>query len=92
MVLERRAPGRRQRRGLAVQVAHEAALAVVAHAVAQDEIVHAPADVDRVDLDVAVMSERCGYARKGLIEAEGAPQKSASHGRARREGQAARPD
>lgn len=41
-----------------VQVAHQASDLIVTDAVAEDEIVHAPTDIDGIDLDVAVMGER----------------------------------
>src|SRR6187402_858477 len=57
-----------ERGGVAMEVAHQRALAVVEHAVAKDEIMHAPADIDRVDLDVAVMRDGGGDVGEGRVE------------------------
>lgn len=46
----------------------QCALAVVRDTVAQNEVVHAAADVDRVDLHVAVMGEGGGDVRRGGVE------------------------
>ena len=43
-----------------MEKAHEIAFAVACDAVAQDQVVHASADVDRVDLHVAVVGEGGG--------------------------------
>ena len=50
----------RQRSASAVQVAQEAALPVAGDPVAQDVVVHAPGDVDRVDLDVTEVGDGRG--------------------------------
>ena len=55
----------------AVNVAHQIAFAIVGHAVAQDQIVHAPADIDRVDLHESVVIKRGGDIGSGLIEKQG---------------------
>ncbi|MEY3773801.1 MAG: hypothetical protein RLZZ129_581 [Verrucomicrobiota bacterium] len=49
-----------ERRRLTVDVAHEVALAVAGDAVAEDEVVHAAADVDRINLHEAVVREGGG--------------------------------
>ncbi len=54
-----------------VEVAHQVALAVIADAVAQDEIVHATADIDGVDLHVAHVSEGGGDVGDGRVEEDG---------------------
>lgn len=83
MVLERGAlRGRERRIGAAVEMAHEIALAVTGDAVAQDEIVHASADVDRIDLHETVMRERGGDVGRRLIEQEtGAGETARGEGR-----------
>ena len=76
VMLERGARGGRQRRGVAVEVAHEAALAVALHAMPQDQVVHASADIDRINLDVAVVGERGADVRDGGVEQQRAPQET----------------
>lgn len=78
VVLERRACRRRQRRTAPVQVPHEIAFAVAAHAVPQDVIVHPAADVERIDLDVAVVGQRRREASVRRIKAVCAPEKTTS--------------
>ncbi len=68
-----RGAGARRRRSVAlhvaaVDVAEEVTFAVVAHAVAEDEVVHPAADVQRIDLDVSVMGEGGGDIRCGRVE------------------------
>ena len=58
---------------VAVHVLHESALAIASHAVAQDVIVHAPTDVDWIDLHEAEVAQDGGDFRRGLIEEHGAP-------------------
>ena len=60
-----------------MQVAHEIALAVAGHAVTQDVIVHPPADIQRIDLDVAVMGERRADVGVRRVEPERAAQEAA---------------
>jgi hypothetical protein len=48
-------------------MAHEVTFAVGGHAVAQDEVVHAAADIDRIDLDVAVVGEGRADVGAGFI-------------------------
>ena len=55
----------------AVNVAHQIAFAIICHAVAQDQVVHATADIDRIDLHETVMIKRGGDIRSGLIEKQG---------------------
>ena len=78
-MLESGAVRRRKRCAVAVEMAHEIALAVAGHAVAQDKIVHAPADVDRVDLHVAVISEGRGDVGVRCIEPEDAAKEAAGN-------------
>jgi len=54
-----------------VDVAHEVAFAIVGHAVAQDQVVHATADIDRIDLQETVVFKCSGDIRSGLIEKQG---------------------
>jgi hypothetical protein len=48
-------------------VPHEIAFAVTGDTVAQDEVVHAPANVDRVDLHITVVGEGGGDAGSGFV-------------------------
>ncbi|MEJ1972301.1 MAG: hypothetical protein WDM96_07510 [Lacunisphaera sp.] len=68
------------RGGLAMQVAHQVAFAVVADAIAQDQIMHPAADVDRVDLDIAVMGEGGGEIGRRLVQQQGAPHEATGGG------------
>jgi len=52
-------------------------LAITGDAIAQDEIVHATADVERVDLDVAQMRQGRSGIGERLIQAERAAQEAA---------------
>jgi hypothetical protein len=52
---------------------HEPALAIASHAVAQDVIVHAPADIDRIDLHETEVIKDWYDLRRGFIEEQGAP-------------------
>ena len=61
---------------VAVQMPHEFAFAVARHTVAENVIVHASADVDRVNLHVPVMRENRGDVGDGLVEENGAPMKT----------------
>jgi hypothetical protein len=54
---------------------HEVAFTVTANAVAQNEIVHAPADVDRIDLDVAMVGEGRRDVGRGFVEKQRPTQK-----------------
>jgi len=65
------------RGGVVVEVAHEVAFAVVADAVAENEIVHATADVDGVDLHVAEVGEGGGDVGDGFVEQDGAAREAA---------------
>jgi hypothetical protein len=76
-VLEGHAGLGRVRTVVAVQVPHEVALAIARHAGAQDEVVHATADVDGVDLHVAVVRERGAYVGGGRAEQRRVAVKSA---------------
>ena len=70
MVLEGRAGRGHTRAGLAfvpMQMPREIALAIAGDAIAQNQIMHAPADIDRIDLDVAVVRERGGDVRMRSI-------------------------
>ena len=68
VVLEGLALGGGQHFSLTMQVAHQAAFAVVLHAVAEDEVVHAPGDIDGVDLDVAMVGEGGGDVGSRRVE------------------------
>jgi hypothetical protein len=67
-MLEGHAPLAVEGGAVAVEVAHEVALAVARHAVAEDEVVHAAAHVDRVDLHVGVVREGGGDVGRGGVE------------------------
>jgi len=79
MVLESGALGRRQRTGRgAMKMADEVAFAIPGHAVAEDEVVHPAADVDRVNLGETMVSEcgidtgsRCIEQKRAAVEAAG---------------------
>src|SRR4051812_13944290 len=59
MMLERGALASRQRAGLpAMQMPKQVAFPIIRHTVAKNKILHAPADVDWVQLNEAMMSER----------------------------------
>ena len=73
VMLERETINRRKRLPVAVQMSHEAFFAIASHAVAQDVIVHAPTDVDWIDLHEAEVAQDGGDFRRGLIEEHGAP-------------------
>lgn len=77
MMLERRTRGGGENRIIAMQVAHEVAFTVAGHAVAQDEIVHAAADVDRIDLHIAEMRDHAGDGAGGRIDQRGPAQEAA---------------
>lgn len=47
----------------AVELLHQITFAITFHPVPEDEIVHAPANVDRVDLDEAVMPQGARHIR-----------------------------
>jgi hypothetical protein len=59
-----------------VEVAHEVTLPVARDAVAQDVVVHPAADVDRVDLDVAVVLKRRPDPGRRGVDKVGAPQEA----------------
>jgi len=79
MVLESGALGRWQRAGrAAMKMADEVAFAIPGHAVAEDEVVHPAADVDRVNLGETMVSEcgidtgsRCIEQKRAAVEAAG---------------------
>src|SRR4051812_16315993 len=77
MVFEGEATRRGQNLRATVEVAHEVTFAVAADAIAQDEVVHATAHVDRVDLDVPVVRQGGGQVRRGLIQQQRAPHEAA---------------
>src|SRR5688500_7479374 len=52
-----------QRVLLAVQEAHEVAFTIAENSIAQNQVVHRPADIERINLHVAVMVE-CGGDRR----------------------------
>jgi len=82
-VLERAAlPGGHVSAGArAVEVAHEPPLRVALDTVAQDVVVHPPAHVDGVDLDVAVVGQRGRDIGKLGVEVVHPPQEPAGVGR-----------
>jgi hypothetical protein len=55
--------GRDAPRLFAVEVAHKPALLVTLDPVPEDVVVHSSADIDRVNLDVAVVGKRIDDAR-----------------------------
>jgi len=57
----------------------QGALAIAGYAVTQDEIMHAPADVERIDLHIAKMRQRGGDIGERLIQAECAAQEAAGN-------------
>ncbi len=61
----------------AVQVAHEAIFPVMGHPVSQDVVVHPAADVDRVDLDVAVVRDCLANSWRLGVKQVGAAQEPA---------------
>ena len=69
--------GRRERRLRPVDISQQVALAVTRDPVAQDEIMHAPADVDRVDLHVAVVGEGGAHVGHGSVEQQRPAHKTA---------------
>jgi len=80
-MLEGGAGGRGERGGgVAVEKTHEIALAITSDAIAQDQIVHASADVDRINLHVAVVGESRGQIGRGRREQERAADKRAGGG------------
>lgn len=54
-----------------MEVAGQIALPIALDPVAQDRIVHPSADVDRIDLDVAVAAQGCRHGRGGDVEQHG---------------------
>ena len=81
VMLEGGAGGRGERRGgVAVEKTHEIAFAIAGDAVAQDQVVHASADVDRVNLNVALVGERGGKIGRGRREQKRAADKRAGNG------------
>ena len=79
MVLERGALPRLQPSGRtrAVEVAHEPPLRVALDPVAKDVVVHPPAHVDGVDLDVAVVGQRGRDVGQPGVEVVHPPQETA---------------
>lgn len=69
--------GRDATRLFAVEVAHKAALLVTLDPVPEDVVVHAAADIDRVDLDVAVVGKRIAHVRRLAIHEVRPPQERA---------------
>ena len=65
-----------------VEEAHQVSLAVAGHAIAQDEIVHATRDIDRVDLDVAVVRKCRADVGMWSIQAQGGMREAAGGGAA----------
>jgi len=78
MMLENSALGGRQRAGgWTMQVAQQVALAISSHAIAQDEIVHPSANVDRIDLNKPAMRQCGGDIGRGGIEEQSTAMKAA---------------
>jgi len=79
MVLEGCALGSRQRAGgSTMKVANEVALAIPDHTVSEDEIMHPPTYVDRVNLDETQVIECSPDTGRRRIEQDGAAMKTAS--------------
>ena len=76
MVLKREALAGGQQLFVAVQMAHEVAFTMPGHAVAEDVVVHAAADIDRIDLHKTELIEYRSDVRRGLIEQDGAAVKT----------------
>ena len=55
-------------RVVSMQMAHEVALAMTGHAIAENVVVHAAADVDRVDLYITEMIDHGADTCLGLVE------------------------
>lgn len=55
----------------------ELSLVVVGDAISEDQIMHAPAHIDRVDLDITHVSQRIADRGNGRIKAEGVDLESA---------------
>ena len=68
MMLERRALIWRKWCVGTMEMPHQIAFAISQNAVAQDEIVHPPTNIDRVDLNVTVMGQRSVDVCHWLIE------------------------
>jgi hypothetical protein len=81
VVLESLTVGGREWRGgigVAVQVPHQITFAVTGDAIAKDKIVHPTADINRIDLNVAVMDERGANFANWFVEEQRAPHEAAS--------------
>src|SRR5687767_10707883 len=66
-----------QRLSVPMEVAHEIALTIGRDAVPEDEVVHAPANVERVDLHIPMAGERRRYIGVRGCEAERPAEKAA---------------
>ena len=63
----------RKRRDSAMKVPHEIAFAIGHDAIAQNEIVHPSAYVDRIDLHITVVTQRRRDAGQRRIEIQDSP-------------------
>src|SRR5687768_15481381 len=70
MVFKTAALLRRQRVFLAMKKTHQVAFTIFRDAISQDEIVHPPANVERIDLNISVVQQRSLDVAMRLIEAE----------------------
>src|SRR3954468_1856773 len=70
VMFESAAPCRGQGSSVAMQMPHQVAFPIFRHPIAEHEVMHAPGDVDRIDLDVSVMGEGSAYTSRRLIEQE----------------------
>jgi hypothetical protein len=79
MMFEGASIRRKQRRcHIAMEMAHEIPFAIIADAIPQDEIMHATADVDRIDLNVAVVGESVPDVGDWFVEQQRSTHKAAS--------------
>lgn len=81
MVLEGGAAVGRQQAVSAVQVAAETALIVAGNAVAENQIMHAAADIDGIHLHVAEVGEGFSDRGNGPVKQERPPVKTTSERR-----------
>jgi hypothetical protein len=80
VVLEGTALPGREGISIAVKVSHQVAFAVAGHAMTKDQVVHASTDIDRIDLHVAVVSERGANIADGSVEQQLASQEATGCG------------
>jgi hypothetical protein len=63
-----------------VQVPHQFAFAIAVDAIAEDEVVHPAADIDRVDLNVTQVSQGGRHIRRRGVEEQGPAEETAGDG------------